>query len=200
MATVEEVLAKAWEAAGRPGRENAAKLRAYAETLPKAVRNTDAATVEAKAAEWEKPGTPKRPQSFWSYAATLPKVDPIKEGPVAVVPVRTSADRRTDARQPVLRNFEEANPILKGRYTVENFPSVGAVVIFGAVAGKVWCPLHRPTLSRFRQGGYLRRHRRRDGGRPRRWNESSLAASGGPSLSRDYLANDPLTKTCPARF
>ena len=24
--------------------------------------------------------------------------------------------------------------------------------------------------------------------------------SGGPSPSRDYLANDPLTKTCPARF
>ena len=46
-----------WEAAGN--RLMPHKLRAYAETLPKAAPKYDAATVEAKAAEWEKAGQPE---------------------------------------------------------------------------------------------------------------------------------------------
>ncbi len=74
MATVEEVLAKAdaWEKAGKP--ENAAKLRAYADTLkPADAPKYDAATVEAKAAEWEKAGQPEKAAKLREFAATLPR-------------------------------------------------------------------------------------------------------------------------------
>ena len=96
MATVEEVLAKAdaWEKAGKP--ENAAKLRAYAETLkgPK----YDAATVEAKATEWEKAGDTEKAAKLRSYAATLPKAEapkaPVIDAPQAPPAGQTEAEMR----------------------------------------------------------------------------------------------------------
>mgnify|MGYP003461439274 FL=1 len=127
MATVEEVLAKAaeWEKAGKP--ENAAKLRAYAETLPKAAPKYDAATVESKAAEWEAAGQPEKAAKLRDFAATLPKadapaapkVDPMREGPVAVAPPTALSPQ--EERQAQIDNFtmfEMANPDLAGRYTV----------------------------------------------------------------------------------
>lgn len=141
MATVEEVLAKAdaWEKAGKP--ENAAKLRAYAETLPKAAPKYDAATVEAKAAEWEKAGQPEKAAKLREFATTLPKpdmpkVDPIKEGPVAAAPGAAQAQTEEQMRASRFAQFEEANPALKGRFTVENFPSVGETVFSGGGGGK----------------------------------------------------------------
>lgn len=197
MATVEEVLAKAdaWEKAGKP--ENAAKLRAYAETLkgPK----YDAATVEAKATEWEKAGDTEKAAKLRSYAATLPKVDPIKEGPVAVVPGAAQAQTEEQMRASRFAQFEEANPILKGRYTVENFPSVGAVVMGQGGGGKSGGA--RYIVQPYRGSG------KEDtfGDTAAAMVEGPVAGmkafagglSGGPSPSRDYLANDPLTKNLP---
>lgn len=135
MATVEEVLAKAdaWEKAGKP--ENAAKLRAYAETLP-AAQKYDAATVEAKAAEWEKAGQPEKAAKLREFAATLPQTGkPKAEGPTgpAAPPV---AQTEAEMRASRFAQFEEANPVLKGRYTADNFPSVGEVVMGQGGGGK----------------------------------------------------------------
>lgn len=133
MATVEEVLAKAdaWEKAGKP--ENAAKLRAYAETLKPAAPKYDAATVEAKAAEWEKAGQPEKAAKLREYAATLPKVEQPKpklaDLPAAVTPGSGQAQTEEQMRTSRFAQFEEANPSLKGRYTPDNFPSVGDVVM-----------------------------------------------------------------------
>lgn len=135
MATVEEVLAKAdaWEKAGKP--ENAAKLRAYAETLP-AAQKYDAATVEAKAAEWEKAGQPEKAAKLREFAATLPQTGKPKAegptGPVAPPVAQTEAEMRASR----FAQFEEANPVLKGRYTADNFPSVGEVVMGQGGGGK----------------------------------------------------------------
>lgn len=204
MATVEEVLAKAaeWEAAGNPA--NAAKLRAYAETLPKAAPKYDAATVEAKAAEWEKAGQPEKAAKLREFATTLPKpdmpkVDPIKEGPVAVVPGAAQAQTEEQMRASRFAQFEEANPALKGRFTVENFPSVGETVFSGGGGGK-------SGGARYTVKGYV------GGGKEDTFGDTAAAMvegpvagmkafagglSGGPSPSRDYLANDPLTKNLP---
>ena len=135
MATVEEVLAKAdaWEKAGKP--ENAAKLRAYAETLP-AAQKYDAATVEAKAAEWEKAGQPEKAAKLREFAATLPQTGKPKDegptGPAAPPVAQTEAEMRASR----FAQFEEANPVLKGRYTADNFPSVGEVVMGQGGGGK----------------------------------------------------------------
>lgn len=130
MATVEEVLAKAdaWEKAGKP--ENAAKLRAYADTLkPADAPKYDAATVEAKAVEWEKAGQPEKAAKLREFAATLPQTGKPKaegpSGPVAPPAAQTEAEMRASR----FAQFEEANPVLKGRYTADNFPSVGEVVM-----------------------------------------------------------------------
>ena len=197
MATVEEVLAKAaeWEAAGNPA--NAAKLRAYAETLkdPK----YDAATVEAKAAEWEKAGKPENAAKLRAYAATLPKAEapkaPVIDAPQAPPAGQTEAEMRASR----FAQFEEANPILKGRYTVENFPSVGAVVMGQGGGGKSGGA--RYIVQPYRGSG------KEDtfGDTAAAMVEGPVAGmkafagglSGGPSPSRDYLANDPLTKNLP---
>lgn len=197
MATVEEVLAKAdaWEKAGKP--ENAAKLRAYAETLkgPK----YDAATVEAKATEWEKAGDTEKAAKLRSYAATLPKAEapkaPVIDAPQAPPAGQTEAEMRASR----FAQFEEANPILKGRYTVENFPSVGAVVMGQGGGGKSGGA--RYIVQPYRGSG------KEDtfGDTAAAMVEGPVAGmkafagglSGGPSPSRDYLANDPLTKNLP---
>ena len=139
MATVEEVLAKAdaWEKAGKP--ENAAKLRAYAETLPKAAPKVDAATVEAKAVEWEKAGKPENAAKLRAYAATLPKAEaPQAEAPKGPTDPVSPPVGQTEAEMKARRfaQFEEANPILKGKYTADNFPSVGDVVMGQGGGGK----------------------------------------------------------------
>lgn len=132
MATVEEVLAKAaaWEKAGKP--ENAAKLRAYAETLKPAAPKYDAATVEAKAVEWEKAGDPAKAAKLRSFAATLPKapapVDttgpatPRKADPVAGSP------EAKQAQVDELALFEMANPKLRGKFTPETLPKPGETI------------------------------------------------------------------------
>jgi hypothetical protein len=139
MATVEEVIAKAeaWEKAGKP--ENAAKLRAYAETLKPAAPKYDAATVEAKAAEWEKAGDPAKAAKLREFAATLPKVGPVK----ASQPDTGPSVPKIDSEAPVAKDdrlvamFEAANPTLKGRYkTAADLPKVGEAVIGQGGGGK----------------------------------------------------------------
>jgi hypothetical protein len=146
MATKAEVLAKAaeWDAAGKP--ENAAKLRAYAETLPDAA--PDAAAVEAKAVEWEKAGKPENAARLREYAKTLPPAPAasapaasaaaVPPGPVTpsradpVVGSQEDRQRRIDE----LALFEMANPGLRGRFgPMQDLPRPGDVVL-GEGAGR----------------------------------------------------------------
>lgn len=198
MATVEEVLAKAdaWEKAGNP--ENAAKLRAYADTLKPAAPKYDAATVEAKAAEWEKAGSPEKAAKLREFAATLPKVEaPKAEGPDGpVLPGAAQAQTEDQMRASRFAQFEEANPALKGRFTADNFPRAGASVPVGGKFGSA------QYVVRAYEGNQ----------KPDTFGDTAVematgpfeaakafsgGLSGGPSPSRDYLANDPLTKNLP---
>jgi hypothetical protein len=143
MATMEEVLAKAaeWEAAGKP--EEAAKLRAYAETLPKPKH--DPATVEAKAAEWGAAGKPEEAAKLRSYAKTLvgPATPKYADGDP-----RNSADGKA-VTPPKPDTFgETAKAMVEG-------PMAAAGQFSGGLTGS------------------------------------------NPSPSREYLANDPLTRNLP---
>lgn len=94
MATVAEVLAKAneWEAAGNAA--NAAKLRAYAKTLPPDAAPRDAASVLSKADEWDAAGQPDKAAKLRAYAGTLAPVAP------AVAPNTDAATGIAMAQQP----------------------------------------------------------------------------------------------------
>lgn len=201
MATVKEILAKAdaWEKAGKP--ENAAKLRAYADTLkPADAPKYDAATVEAKAAEWEKAGDTEKAAKLRSYASTLPKVEPPKaetpqiDGPV--LPGAAQAQTEEQMRASRFAQFEEANPVLKGRFTPEEFPGVGDSV---SVGGKYRSAQY--VVQPYRGSG------KEDtfGDTAAEMVEGPMAAfgafkgglTGGESPSREFLANDPLTSGLP---
>lgn len=195
MATVEEVLAKAaeWEAAGNPA--NAAKLRAYAETLK--TPKYDAATVEAKATEWEKAGQPEKAAKLREFAATLPQNGKPKaegpSGPVAPPAAQTEAEMRASR----FAQFEEANPVLKGRYSAENFPGVGDVVIGPGGGGKSGGARYEVQPFTGKTDTF--------GDTAAEMVQGPMAAArafaggltGGESPSRDYLASDPLTKNLP---
>lgn len=202
MATVEEVLAKAadWEAAGQP--DKAAKLRAYAETLkPK----HDRASVEAKATEWEKAGQPEKAAKLREYAKTLapaetPKAAPVADGPVSP-PRADAAPGSPEERQQRVDNlalFEMANPKLKGKYGVDDpLPKAGETIPGANVRERV-------TVQPWKAAD-VRRSQDTFGDTAAAMMEAPLAAagafagglSGGPSPSREYLANDPFTGKLP---
>lgn len=201
MATVEEVLAKAaeWEAAGHP--DKAAKLRAHAETL-KPTAKYDAATVEAKAAEWEKAGDAEKAAKLRAYAATLPRAEPAKPDAGPAVPPPVGEGDTADAmRAQAFARFEEANPILKGRYSPDNFPKAGEVVMGVGGGG-------RSGGARYTVKGYQEAKAEASdtfGDTAAAMMEGPVAGmkafagglAGGPSPSRDFLARDPLTQNLP---
>lgn len=200
MATVEEVLAKAdkWEAAGNP--ENAAKLRAYAETLkPKA--GPTRAEVEAKAAAWEKTGNTENAAKLRAYAETLPAEEvttpePAKPDVGPVVPARADEEDPAARDARLVAMFEAANPRLAGKYkTAAELPKVGETIPGANVRERTtvqpWQNVKEDTFG-----------------------ETALAMTEGPmasaeafaaglgdsaqSPSRAYLANDPATRNLPS--
>ena len=209
MATVEEVLAKAdaWEKAGKP--ENAAKLRAYAETLkPK----YDSATVEAKAEEWEKAGQPEKAAKLRAYAGTLPqpsadvvRAERIKKQEsdmLAAAPPAALDPSSPEAKKAVADDFtafEAANPTLAGRYTPETMPKPGDVVMGKGSGGLKY------GAARYRVQPWRNVKPDIFGDTAAAMVEGPLAAAGafkeglvgGESPSRDFLANDPLTSGLP---
>ena len=137
-----------------------------------------------------------------SYAATIAEVDPIKKARSQWSPsAAQAADRRTDAPQPVpFSQFEEANPILKGGTPSKTSPVSAKWFSGGGGGGK--------------SGGarYIVQPYRGSSGKEDTFGDTAAAMvegpvagmkafagglSGGPSPSRDYLANDPLTKSLP---
>ncbi len=147
-------------------------MRAYAETLkgPK----YDSCRGRGQGDRWEKAGDTEKAAKLRSYAATLPRTIPSRKARSQWSRCCTRLDAEELDAPTGSRNSRKPTKILKGPLpAVENFPQVSAQLVMGqGGGGKSGGARYRPTLSRFRQGGYLRRHRRRDGGRPRRWNES----------------------------
>jgi len=203
MATVEEVLAKAdaWEKAGNS--ENAAKLRSYAATLQPTAPKHDRATVEAKAAEWEKAGQPDKAEKLRSYAATLPDASnkAVKPGDDAPDAPPAMGGQMDDAK--LVAQFEQFNPELKGRYkTFAELPKVGTSA---GIVGGTSKSGGRPFIVRDWQGV---------GTKQGTFGDTAAAMVAGPmegarafgagimdssvSPSRDFLANDPLTKNLPS--
>lgn len=206
MATVEDVLAKAdaWEKAGNS--ENAAKLRAYAATLQPAAPKYDRTAVEAKAAEWEKAGQTDKAAKLREFATTLPSAEAAKpegwDSPDAPPPQGFPGTPESDAR--AVAEFEKFNPELKGRYkTFAELPKVGTSA--GISGGTSRSGGGIPLIVREWQGV---------GAKQGTFGDTAAAMVAGPmegarafgagimdssvSPSRDFLANDPLTKNLPS--
>lgn len=188
MATTAEIkaaIAKA-EKAGRT--DLADKLRAY---LPAETPARDPAQIEAAIAKAEGAGRKDLADKLRAYLPSAPAMD----GPMPPPEGQTEDQMRASR----FAQFEEANPILKGRYTAENFPSVGEAVLGQGGGGK-------SGGARYTVKGYSGSNKVDTfGDTARDMMEGPVAGmkafagglSGGPSPSRDFLANDPLTKSLP---
>lgn len=209
MATVEEIIAKAaeWGAAGNPA--NAAKLRAHAETLKApAASKYSVADIEAKAAEWDAAGNPENAAKLRAKAASMkPAVQPGERqsrGPSvpdrqtavenAMRPPRADAPRDEFAE---FAAFEAANPPLAGKFSPGNFPAVG-VVIGGGKGFKGGGDPGYTVKAQADTGTF--------GDTAKAMVAGPMAAAGafsagltgsGDSPSREFLANDPLTRGLP---
>lgn len=193
MATTAEInaaIAKA-EKAGR--KDLADQLRAR---LPEASDAApDQARVEAAIAKAEAKG---RKDLADALRAKLPAQAPVEAAGPAV-PGAAQAQTEEQMRATRFAQFEEANPILKGRYTADNFPSVGELVIGKGGGGK-------SGAARYEVQPYSGANKTDTfGDTARVMMEGPVAGmqafagglTGGPSPSRDYLANDPLTGNLP---
>lgn len=215
MATVEEVLAKAdaWEKAGNP--ENAAKLRSYAATLQPAAPKHDRAAVESKAAEWEKAGQPDKAEKLRAFAATLAPTSSAVPSDILSV----SADDAPQAPPRALSPQEErqksiddyglftmANPDLAKLYKPgDKLPAPGEAVMAGGGAAKSG-PMPT-TVKPWRDADVRKASRDTFGDTAKAMvvapMEGARAFGAGimdssVSPSREFLANDPLTKNLPS--
>lgn len=190
MATTAEInaaIAKA-EKAGR--KDLADQLRARLSEASDAA--PDPAQIEAAIANAEAKG---RKDLADQIRAKMPKPQaPAMGGPV--LPGAAQAQTEDQMRASLFAQFEEANPTLKGKFTPDNFPKVGESV---------------PVGGKYRSAQYVVQPYR-GSGKEDTFGDTAAAMmegpvggmkafagglTGGPSPSRDYLANDPLTKGLP---
>lgn len=196
MATTAEInaaIAKA-EKAGR--KDLADQLRArLSDASDASDAAPDTARIEAAIAKAEAKG---RKDLADQLRAKMPKVASPVDGPMPP-PAATEANTEAGMRASRFAQFEEANPILKGRYTPDSFPGVGEVVMGQGGGGK-------SGGARYEVQPY------RGTGKEDTFGDTAAAMmegpvggmkafagglTGGPSPSRDFLANDPLTKSLP---
>ena len=194
MATTAEInaaIAKA-EKAGR--KDLADQLRARLSEASDATPAADPTRIQAAIAKAEAKG---RKDLADQLRAALPQAPaaPAAAGPSAP-PVGQTEDQMRASR---FAQFEEANPGLRGRFTVDNFPGVGEVVFTGGGGGKSGG--NRVTVQ-----GYTGSNKADTfGDTAQAMMEGPVAGmqafagglTGGPSPSRDYLAKDPLTGNLP---
>ena len=190
MATTAEInaaIAKA-EKAGR--KDLADQLRARLSEASDAA--PDPAQIEAAIANAEAKG---RKDLADQIRAKMPKPQvPAADGPV--LPGAAQAQTEDQMRSSLFAQFEEANPALKGKYTPDSFPKAGESV---------------PVGGKYRSAQYVVQPYR-GSGKEDAFGDTAAAMmegpvggmkafagglTGGPSPSRDYLANDPLTKGLP---
>ncbi len=224
MATVAELEAAAakFEAAGQT--EKAAKLRAYAKTLPQEAPATTAVTqptradLETAAEKFRAAGQTEKADKLTAYAATLAPVEtaapaqepapsempPIQPGDLlgnlslGGAPGDTNAIDAMATPEGRLTSFEAANPILKGRYKVgDELPAPGTVIPYGG-GGKGGPGQYTIQASPPGEENF--------GDTAKAMMEGPLAAASAfgagimdssVSPSREFIANDPATSWLP---
>lgn len=166
------------------------KLRAY---LPAEAPARDLAQIEAAIAKAEAKGRKDLADKLRAY---LPAA-PVADGPVTPPRADSETPEARDAR--LLAAFEAANPALAGRYkTFAELPKVGEAIIGPGGGG--------------RSGGARYTVQPWQNVKPDTFGDTAAAMmegpvegmkafagglSGGPSPSREYLANDPFTGKLP---
>lgn len=198
MATKEEVLAAAQRAEAAGDTAAAAKLRAYADTLE--APQYDRAKIEAAAEKAKAAGDTAAFEKLSAFAQTLP--GPAQPEPEITAPPRVEAQQAQAAEMATgeLAAFEAANPKLKGMFQPgDELPAVGSGVrgVYDGGGG--------------RSGGIPYQVKDWKGGADT-WTDtagammegplSAMSAfagglSGGESPTREFLANDPLTRNLP---
>lgn len=191
MATVAEILAAA-ERADQAGDAPAAKV--LRDRAAKMQGGTSQDAIRAAAERAKAAGDDAAYSVLSSRLADAAPAAPAMDGPV--LPGAAQAQTEDQMRSSLFAQFEEANPALKGKYTPDSFPKAGESV---------------PVGGKYRSAQYVVQPYRGSGKEDTfgdtaaQMVEGPMAAAGafaggltgGPSPSRDYLANDPLTKGLP---
>jgi hypothetical protein len=203
LAEIEAAIAKA-EKAGRA--DLAAELRAYAQEMQPAA--VDEAQIRAAAEKFRKAGNEAAALEVLSYLPDQQPAMPAAEAPVTT-PQAPAMDgpavppRAEDPQQIKQRGidefalFEMANPILKGRYTPETMPKVGDVVPGQGGGGKSGAAMYTVQPWGGPQDTFGETAQDMMAGPIGAMQAFNGGLTGGPSPSRDYLANDPLTRNLP---
>lgn len=194
MATVAEIEAAAKRAEAAGDTAAAGVLRAKIAEIQPAPDKIKAAAERAKAA-----GDQAAYDVLMSNLPTETKPQKLADMPVASAPGAGQAQTEDQMRDSRFAQFEEANPILKGRYTAESFPRVGESVVGQGGGGKSGAARYtvQPYAGSDKTDTF--------GDTAAEMVEGPMAGArafaggltGGPSPSRDYLASDPLTKSLP---
>jgi len=211
LAEIEAAIAKA-DKAGRT--DLADHLRAYAAKMQSERVNAAIAKAEAagrqdladqlRAASHPKPAAPA-PVVQTIVDQPQPTTAPITPAPAVIEgPVEGRILSPEEQRQSDLSNFaqfEAANPTLAGQYTPETMPRAGDLVVMGGGGrgGGGRYTVQPWTANDIRQQGSF-------GETAASMMEGPVAAAkafgggltGGPSPSRDFLAQDPLTRGLPS--
>lgn len=191
LAEIEAAIAKA-DKAGRT--DLADQLRAYAAKMQS--ERVNAAIAKAEAAGRQDLADQLRAASQPKPATPEPAVI---EGPVEGRILSPEEQRQSDLSN--FAQFEAANPMLAGQYTPETMPRAGDLVVMGGGGrgGGGRYTVQPWTANDIRQQGSF-------GETAASMMEGPVAAArafgggltGGPSPSREFLAQDPLTRGLPS--
>ena len=202
MATVEQVLAAADRAEAVGDIAAAARLRAHAETLKPAATTYDPEKLKAAAGRARAAGDEAAAVRLLAAipAAPVDEVAAVAVDTMPAAPPRALAGEAGHKFATDFAGFEMFNPELAGRYTPETMPRPGDVVIGSGGGGKSGGA--RVTVRDWRQS---RQPQAQFGDTASALMEGPTSAmkafggglAGGPSPSRDFLAQDPLTQGLP---
>jgi len=192
LAEIEAAIAKA-EKAGRT--DLADKLRVHADQM----RVTDQARIDAAITKAESMGRTDLADKLRAASGSSPPPEPAAPLPGPILPPKVDPEADAAAAQRELEAFEAANPILAGRYSAGKLPKVGEVVLGKGGGGK-------SGAARYTVQPWRAKDQDTFGGTAGKMMEGPTAAlsafgeglSGGESPTRNYLANDPLTRNLPA--
>lgn len=190
LAEIEAAIAQA-EAAGKA--DVAKELRAYAaEMQPEKPQFTPEA-IRAAADKYKAAGDQEAYDTLMAQVPKEPAADyqapPDAESQAASV----VADRNA-----MFERFKAANPEIAGRYTIDNFPKAGEMVAGVGGGGRSGAaPMQVRDYSGKPQPKFGDATNQVMAGPVAGMKAFGGGLVGGPSPSRDYLANDPLTKGLP---
>lgn len=192
LAEIEAAIAKA-DQAGRS--DLADQLRAYAAKMQ--AERINAAITKAEAAGRKDLADQLRAAA--QLAEVKPQPPAIGDGPVIGRILSPEEQRQSDLSN--FAQFEAANPTIAGRYTPETMPKVGDVVMGAGGGGKSGG--NRYTVQPWKENDIRKQGSFADTAAAMVEGPAAAAGAfagglvGGNSPSRDFLANDPLTRGLP---